>query len=516
MGKGKSSKRISIICIVLGIALILEMVALFFNSGVITGLNRRADNFKVYAKVTKDDETIMPGDIYDRNGTVLVNTANVTDEDTGMQKSVTIYSNSMAYAQLLGYTGRHVFDPLAESTKDVVGNRNDARLMAFLDEDYWGKNGALYNTINIDGVKGQSATLTIDDDLQNYVYNSMSKYMDPKESIGSAIVMDVETGAILADVCFPTYDYNDLGTAQQEMEKDEKETNLEPGYPVTYKNPQAPGSIFKVLTAVALLDNDMGDFKVKNTSFTVNDSWTCYAGQYYTSTLSVAYDDELDMEMALNISSNVYFAKAALELGSNRLNATAEKFMMKNDGSELVLDFGKVRYNWDTNVSDDILAQTGFGQGRTGLTTVQAAMITQAIANDGVMMKPYVVKNLKDSNGDIAYEGKAEKLSQATSKKTARTVGEYMRSTAKECCALHNLDREATIFDEYGVAGKTGTAENGDSASTTNAWYISFAPVDDPKYAVVVNQCKTDHKYGYKMMPVVADIYEYLFTTFAE
>ena len=512
MNKEKNSRKISGICLVLGMVLIGEIVWLFWNSGIVKGLNGRADNLRIYAKATRDDETILPGDVYDRNGTVLVQ----TERDADTSCVTTTYRNSMAYAQLLGFTGRHTFNPNASSTEDVIGTRNDARLLAFLDEDYWGEKGALYNTTSLDGTKGQSAILTIDDDLQNQVYQTLCNYMSPTGEIGSAVVMDVKTGAILADVCFPTYDYNDLAGAQEKMQQDETEKNLEPGYPVTYKSPQTPGSIFKVLTAVAMLDHGMGDYTVANTSFTMDSGWTCNAVPYHAGSLSVDYDDTLDMETALNVSSNVYFAKAALELGADGLNETAEKFMLRNDSQELLLDFGNVRYNWDTDVSDEILAQTGFGQGRTELTTIQAAMIMQAIANDGVLLKPYIVEKLVDADGKTVYRSDVTKLSDATSKKTADIVTGYLRSTAEECCKLHGLETERSLFEKYGVVGKTGTAETGDANATTNAWYISFAPEKNPRYVVVVNQCKTDHKQGYRMIPAVAEIYNYLFTTYEQ
>jgi peptidoglycan glycosyltransferase len=68
------------------------------------------------------------------------------------------------------------------------------------------------------------------------------------------------------------------------------------------------------------------------------------------------------------------------------------------------------------------------------------------------------------------------------------------------------------VFSRYNVAGKTGTSENGDVKDTINSWYVSFAPADDPEYVVVVNQCKTDNKKGFRMMPAAAEIYEYLFS----
>ena len=118
-----------------------------------------------------------------------------------------------------------------------------------------------------------------------------------------------------------------------------------------------------------------------------------------------------------------------------------------------------------------------------------------------------------DESEKTVYEGKEEVLSEATAKDTAEKVANAMASTASECCILHSLYEEKEIFDRYQIAGKTGTAENGDEEMTNNAWYISFAPAEDPQYVVVVNQCRTA-KAGYRMMPAVADIYEYLFEVY--
>ncbi len=532
------NKRVKKAYRLLGIGLIAELLIVFLNSGTVQGINHRADNLKVYAAAEREDKEILPGNIYDCNENEIV----VTDYQTITESTekgetertvrTTTYAHGKAYSQLVGYTGTRELNPLADNTEDVVGNRRDYRLMAYLDETAWGENG-LYSTVDADGTRGQSAVLTIDSTLQEYVYGVLSQEMSDSGEIGSAVVMDAKTGKILSMVSFPTYDFNNLAEARQQMMYDEENTNLEPGFPVTYKNSETPGSIFKVLIAVALIDHDMEDFKVVNVPYTVA-GWTCQTYAYQSPTLSVGIDEEIDLETALNISSNVYFSQAALALGADRIRETAEKFHLiensfvdenqdgkddrdghleEEDQTYLELDFGNVEYNWDLAVEDDVLAQTGFGQGRTELTTVYAAMITQAIANDGKMMKPYVIEKLVDANGKAVYEGEETSLGKATSSATAHKVAEAMRSTAVECCNLHNLSSVKSVFDKYQVAGKTGTAENGDKEDTTNAWYISFAPADDPQYVVVVNQCKT-HKSGYRMMSAVANIYSYLFENF--
>lgn len=535
-----NNKRIRIVYILLAFIMIFEAIFFFFNSGIVEGLFPRADKLKVFAIAMRDDKTILPGDFYDRNGKLIVETSAKTTISYNEEKKTkeiktkkrTSYGDaSKAYSQLIGYTGKRALNPNAASVDKVVRNRSDYRLMAFMDDDYWGENG-IYSTTDIDGTKGQSVVLTIDDDLQRYVYEALCKKMDSENNIGSAVVMDAKTGEILSMVSLPAYDFNELNDAKSKMFNDEKDGETEPGYPITYKNAKYPGSIFKVLISVALIDHGMDDFEIVNNDFKV-DGYTCKAYSYESKNMKLDLGDDIDLETALKVSSNAYFASAALELGRDNLRETFNRFMLSetsfvdenHDGMDdidmhrkgedttyLATDFGHVQYDINLDVPDSILAQIGFGQGETKLTTVYAAMITQAIANDGKMMQPYLIKELVDANGKVVYKGKEKKLSVATKEKTAKKVTKMMKETAEEACVHYNLKTAEEVFSKYKVAGKTGTAELGDKESRNNAWYISFAPANDPKYVVVVNQCKCPKgTLGAAMIPVVADIYSYLF-----
>ena len=160
-----------------------------------------------------------------------------------------------------------------------------------------------------------------------------------------------------------------------------------------------------------------------------------------------------------------------------------------------------------------------FGQGKTLFSTMMAAMVTQAIANDGVMLKPYMVSQITDSDGNLISEfvdeegetiqiGQTQMLSEVTSKETADKVTAAMVAATEDHIRIVEGESARSVYQTYNIASKTGTGENGDD--TNNAWFISFAPADDPQYVVVVNQCNTS-KYGYRMMDTAAEIYRYLF-----
>lgn len=494
-----SLKRGRIVYTVIGMVILCELAVLFYQSGIVRGLNTRADKLKAYATISRDDATILPGDLYDRNGKLLVETV-LQNEGKADEKKYTWYCDGRAYSQLIGYTGDHILNPSAGSVEDVVSDRMDYRLMAFLDDEYWGDHG-LYQTVGIDGTKGENVVLTLDHPLQIKVYELLSKQMNAEHERGSAVVMDAKTGEILSMVAFPTYDFNDLSSARAEMIKAEEETDLQPGYPVSHKGAVAPGSIFKVVTAVSLIDHGMESFAADDTPFIVN-GWKCRNA--YSSS-----GDRITYQEGLVRSSNVFYAQAALALGADRLNETAEKFMLADN--KQIYDFGSIDSNWDLDVTEDVLAQTGFGQGKTELTTVSAVMITQAIANEGRMMKPYVVQELIDANGRSVYKGKPEILSRAASRHAAQKVTQAMLESAQyQIRHYYGSGSTADLFEKYQVAGKTGTAQTGSREKPYNAWYISFAPADAPQYVVVVNQCGTQ-KAGYQMMSACAEIYQYLF-----
>ena len=523
-------QRGRVIYFLLALLMLFELVVFFVRSGAVPGLSQRTEIFRNYASAALEDIRILPGDIYDRNGDPVVETRMeaVEEKETEAsgkgkepsQKRVTEYYPARAYSQLVGFTGERALDISAETAEGAVGERRDYRLLRFLDDASWKPNG-LYSTVDPEGTKGQSAFLTVDSGLQDAVYQAMRGQMDDTTQTGSAVVLNSKTGEILSMVAFPAYDFNDIPSSLAQMNEAEKNLKLEPSAPVSYKNPEVPGSIFKVLMSVALIDHDMEEFTAANKDYTVN-GWKCEPTSFHYDEISLDEGDTVDLRTALLTSTNVYFAKAAMALGEKALAETAAGFMLtqkedgENSGQAIRLDCGEDPYTFDLQVEKDAFAQTGMGQGRTELTCLQAAMIAQAIANGGRMMKPYVIRSIADADGKTVYEGKPELLSEATSKETADKVAAMMRETALLNSGRHDLSEVQDLFEQYGVAGKTGTGEvavldeKGEAAIKNNAWFMSFAPADDPQYVVVINQCRTD-KSGYELMPAAAEIYEYLF-----
>ena len=120
-------------------------------------------------------------------------------------------------------------------------------------------------------------------------------------------------------VALPAYDFNEKHKAIEQMIADSEKTILEPSFPVTNKNAEVPGSIFKILMSVALIDHGKENFTAENADFTLN-GWECKAKSFNDDAISVNPGDTLDLHSALITSSNVYFAKEIVYLGLDFLD----------------------------------------------------------------------------------------------------------------------------------------------------------------------------------------------------
>ena len=126
-------------------------------------------------------------------------------------------------------------------------------------------------------------------------------------------------------------------------------------------------------------------------------------------------------------------------------------------------------------------------------------MMAQAIANDGIMMKPYMVEAIIDQKGRCLQKGGEQVLSKAVSSRTARMIGEAMEEAAGSY----------QMGGPYHIAAKTGTAQIGGADNLYDAWMVSFAPVDNPRYVIAMNHCSTK-KYGISLGEPVLKLYDYL------
>lgn len=412
-------------------------------------MSEQADEQKAKAKAKVYEKEYVRGSILDRNGSTIA-----WSEEAGGKRH---YASSTADSSLIGYWSKKYGTSGVENTMNAV---------------------LTYSASDRKNKRGADVTLTIDQELQELAYEQISDFT------GSAVVLDAKSGEILAMASSPTF-------SEETLEEDWEKLGKKEGVLLSnaFQNPVAPGSVFKVITSKGILENHLENETVEDEgSLRVN-------GQTIRNYNGTAHGT-LDWEKGFVKSSNVYFMTMAIEMGGKKMDRLGKDFLL---GEEIKLDFTTLRSNWNMeDYEDNLVASTAFGQGNTEVTPLHMAMITQSIANDGQMNRPYLIQSVVNGKGKTEEEGKAETLKQTMEAETAEKLREVMTEAGNS----YGLSG-----DGYEIAAKTGTAQRGDG--TNNAWMITFAPADAPQYVIVVNRLKTK-EIGKSLSPVVETLYRHL------
>lgn len=296
---------------------------------------------------------------------------------------------------------------------------------------------------------------------------------------GSVVALDPTTGAVLALWSFPSFDPDPLAAHNQEavrntwaqLQTDANRPLLARSYRETY----APGSTFKVVTAAAALDRKP-ELATKNYPVLArlelpqsNRSLPNFGGGRCGGTLP----------QLLKVSCNTGFAQMGLDLGAGNLSAEANAFGFNErppfDLRAVASAFPDVDA-FDRNLP--ALAQSAIGQQDVRATPLQMAMVAAAIGNGGMAMKPHVMRDITDNEGDVVGEYGQEEWKRMTSAETAAAVRDMMIGVVNGGTATR------VAIPGVQVAAKTGTAQTtGDNA---HAWIIAFAPAEAPKVAIAV------------------------------
>lgn len=348
-------------------------------------------------------------------------------------------------------------------------------------------------------IPGHSVTLTIDIKLQQIAENKLKeqllklqtdKYKPfPNAKRGAVVALNVKTGEVLAMASIPDFDPNMFarGITQKEWEEISKNP-LNPMVNLAIAGTYPPGSVFKMVTATAALEE-----KVTNENEFVRDTgvyWTILPKRCWRA----GGHGMVNMVRALAESCNIYFYEMGRRLGIDNIEKYAKLYGLGSiTGIELPGEKpGRVasreyKKNTFTRPDDKIWypAETldaAIGQGYNSFTPIQIANYVAAIANDGVWMKPHLIKSIEDPDGNIVLEKNPEIGGQLDfSKDTFRIIKEGMRAVTLPGGTAYSVFADFPIS----VAGKTGTAE-WDVTKDPHGWFVAFAPYEDPEIAVAV------------------------------
>ena len=318
----------------------------------------------------------------------------------------------------------------------------------------------------------QDITLTIDIDLQQSLYN---EYQNDKSA---SVALNPKTGEVLALVSTPSYSNNDFVLGLSTDKWNALNNDVNQPLMSRYKQTYTPGSSMKPITAAIGLetkaidpDKDLG----AKDKWQKDSSW----GNYYVTTLHAPSPNNL--KNAITYSDNVYFARSALNIGKENLFKYYKNLKIgKKVPFELALN--KSQYiNKNQKVSDQLIADSGYGQGQILINPLQLASIYSSFVNEGSIYQPHIV------------QGKTKTwIKNIFSKETSQTIKEDLINViADEKGTGHSI-----YHDNVTLAGKTGTAEIKQSQSDTTGTELGWFTVmtTDSKQPLLITTMVEDVK----------------------
>ncbi|SDT69125.1 penicillin-binding protein 2 [Jiangella sp. DSM 45060] len=479
-------RRISAGCLLLCVALLIN--ATYVQAFWADDLNARSEN----RRVLLDEYSRERGPILLADDTPIAQSVPVDDEYQFQRQ----YPEGPMYAPVTGYYSYFFGRTAMERAQNDILSGDDDRLFV----------RRLIDLVTGEEPRGGAVRLTIDPAAQQAAWDGLTEggYK------GAVVAIDVETGAILAMVSSPSYDPNPMASHSTEVQQETRDAlAADPNKPdlnraIAQRLP--PGSVFKLVTAAAALES--GDFEPDTEVPGPAD----YDVPLSTNTLpnqnrQPCGDGTPTLTEALRVSCNTAFAYLGNEIGDEALREQAERFgfgtqPLTND------DMNAATSVFPAELDDALLAYSAIGQYEVAATPLQMAMVSAAIANDGVLMEPYLVREVSGPDLVSPIERtEPEERTRAVSPETAEELTQMMVDVVE-----NGTGRNAQI-DGIEVAGKTGTAQSS-ADRPPYAWFTSFAPADEPSVAVAVviedapDTARDDIGGGRLAAPIARDVME--------
>ena len=306
---------------------------------------------------------------------------------------------------------------------------------------------------------------------------------------GAVVALDAKTGAILALYSSPSFDPNALASRDAGEVQDAYATlDADPKNPMlnrTISERYAPGSTFKVLTAIALIENGIAnpDTRMESPVSTTLPGTNTEVSNIESSTCG---DGKPTLTEAFARSCNTTFVLASEKLTTQQLTDVTKRFGF---GHEQEIPLTVIPSVFPSDADSAQLAMSSIGQYTVQATPMQMAQVAQTIANGGQMMSPYLIKQIVDADNQTIRKTKATEAGRPISADTASKVTGMMQAVVSQPYGSGT----PMALPNVSVAAKTGTAETGDG-DRANAWAIGFAPADNPQiaFAVIVEGDETN------------------------
>ena len=447
----------------LGVALIVLYGALFVQLNIVQVL--RAEEYNDNPENTRDivrDFSRPRGAIISADGTILARSIEVGGRFERQREYPT--------GDLFGpITGWFSFNAGADGVEKEYNDELAGRTAAASVEDV--------------------ADLFVDEDRTGDVVLSMHTAVQQvaRDALGdrrgSVVALDPRDGSILALWSNPSFDPNPLSSVDQDLARDSRNLLLsDPRKPLlarSYRETFFPGSTFKIVTGSAGLES--GEVTATSPVYPIRSGFVPPGTRAPIRNFGGGSCGG-DLMRGLEVSCNTVFAQMAYDIGGDALVGTAEGFGF-NDAPPIDLPqaapspIGTVD---NFNDNGPVLSQTGIGQNDVTTTPLQMAMAAGAIANGGVVMRPHVMAEVRDDEGDVVRAFRSRPWRTALAPPEAATMRDAMINVV--------TNGTAGRLEVPGVptAGKTGTAQVGTTSDLSHTWIVGFAPADAPRVAIAV------------------------------
>lgn len=436
----------SVICLALIVYLVYFMQ--FQSSAVINNsYNKRSETLK---------EQVVRGSIYSSDNELLAYTE--TDED-GNEKRV--YPFGSLFAHTVGFEAKGGLG--IESSYNIYMLTANTNIFKKIGNEFSGKKSI-----------GNSVVTNLDTKLQKKMYETLEG-----AGASAAIAMDPETGKILGMVSKNDFDPNTIAKDWDSIVEDEDNSVL---LNRATQGLYAPGSTFKIFTLYEYMQEHPdsygdyiydcgGSFEADGTSL------SCY---------NKTAHGKVNLKQSLAVSCNCSFANIGLSLDISKFKSVCEKLYFNQD---IPIDIASNQsiFSLDESSSDFETVQTAIGQGKTLVSPLHLAVVMSAISNDGVMMKPYLVSEIKSADNKYVKTFEAEEYDSLFTAQEAKILKEYLTETVE-----NPLGTAAVLkSDKYEAYGKTGTAEtvssiNTDKEAADHSWFAGCAEGSKGKLVVCV------------------------------
>lgn len=313
----------------------------------------------------------------------------------------------------------------------------------------------------------KSIVTTLDATIQQIV----EEEFDRSHQKGSTVVLDIQSGDVIAMVSRPNYDQDDVAASLNSNNLELFNRAIQVPYP--------PGSVFKIVVAAAALENHL---------ISLNDTFFCSGAEEIgditirCSSFERGGHGLISLENAFSLSCNSYFIQLGKLVSGKEILSMAEKM-----GLGHMTGIGLPEEISGTLPDDDYIKGAGIGnisigQGTFGVTPLQIARLTATIANGGVDTGVHLIRHIVDEHGNILEDHSQNKTQRVLSHETAKLLQHMMQKVVAEGTA-----RDSDISIDIDAAGKTGSAEAvSDRKNTVHAWFTGYFPTKNPRYAITV------------------------------